>query len=434
MRTLHLSLALVLIAAPAGAARAPDTGGTVAVHAAEVDADALSSALTSAPLLEPSSLRLGPVEAAAWPALSTGQRSRFLTDLAPEADGAVWVLTPAPRIGSESLSDSIRGCLAGWPGEALAAAEVDVRFDVTSSGVRVGLTAPVPAFPLLLEGCPGPAGAFAPDGDDRWLHRADAPGGRPYLDGVALVGSAARADLDLSPVSTAGEQLVAPWPDVWFLVPDEAARAADPWTLAADGGVARFHGDLAADLILAVRRGGRGASTRVLLPPGVAPDRPLSPAPTGDSPPLTLRPLPAGSPRLALLRSTADELTADLEARLALLLRARGWGVGDAGADTPTARIVQWRPPTADPGLATLLLAAEFGFPLTPRDTGGLLAADPADRASTALTVEQRWLDAGRAVPLLTAARTITVNPSLRGVRIRGDGLPVLDDAWWVDP
>lgn len=437
-----LALLGLLVATPALASRAPAPGGTVVVHAPHTADDALDRALANTPLIEPEDRPVSPIEAAAWPRLATGQRSRFVDAIAPESRGAAWVLTPSAATTTRALADSITGCLdEGWPSQALAAA--GVRAEVTSTpgtpsaglpgSVRVRLATPVPALPLLLEGCDGPAGAFLRT-DEGWVHRPDDPGGRPYLDGVTLTNSPARADLDLSPEAPGGELLVAPWPDVWFLVPDRRAREADPWELLDEDGPARFHDELAADLILAVRRAGRGASTRVLLPPGVAPDRPLAPLSTDGSPPLTLRPLPAGSPTLALVRSTADELGADLEARLALLLRARGWGVADAGPETPSARIVRWRPPTRDPALAVLLLAGEFGFALDPQDVPGLLAEDAAVRASTALTVEQRWLDDRVAVPLLNAARTLSVSPSLRGVRLRGDGLPVLDDAWWVTP
>ena len=118
--------------------------------------------------------------------------------------------------------------------------------------------------------------------------------------------------------------------------------------------------------------------------------------------------------------------------RLALLLRARGWAVtGTAG---PSARIARWRSPTSDAALAVLLLASEFGLPVPENRIPELLDAAPATRMSAALTVERGWIEGGMAIPLLTAARVVTVNPRLQGVQVRGDGSPSLDDAFWGLP
>ena len=129
---------------------------------------------------------------------------------------------------------------------------------------------------------------------------------------------------------------------------------------------------------------------------------------------------------LTLTHAAGDPLAADLADRLALLLRGRGWSTSGG----PSARIVRWRPSTDDPALAMLELAALVDLPAPATLLDGALA----DRTEAALSLERSWLREGRVVPLLTAALWYSVSPRLRGVRIRGDGVPLLADAWWTTP
>ena len=47
------------------------------------------------------------------------------------------------------------------------------------------------------------------------------------------------------------------------------------------------------------------------------------------------------------------------------------------------------------------------------------------------MALERRWIDERLVVPLMTADRWYAVDPALRGVRIRADGVPLLHDAYW---
>ncbi|MGE5865350.1 MAG: hypothetical protein ACM32J_09640 [Rhizobacter sp.] len=60
-----------------------------------------------------------------------------------------------------------------------------------------------------------------------------------------------------------------------------------------------------------------------------------------------------------------------------------------------------------------------------------LLSPSREERVEAALSVERAWLESNLVVPLLTADRWFAVDPDLRGVVIRADGVPLLDDAWW---
>ncbi|MCO4770315.1 MAG: hypothetical protein KDA24_09820 [Deltaproteobacteria bacterium] len=432
-------LATMAAPAPSEARRAAVGGGEASVYLGNVDLALLANALETTPLVEPRDRRISPDLAAAWPTIGEeGARSRFLAGLVSSDAGRLWTLVP--HGDAKPLAGILAACLSGsdaWPARALRAAGTEVTVGTAGERVTLSFSSPVGAVLALLRGCASPDGPFLAAGDSGWTANPAAAGGRPHLDTVTVVTTPGEAALLAATSGAAGELLVAPWPDVWLLVPDEAAKDADPLDLGVAGeGLSRFSDELAADLILAVHRGGRGAATTHLLPPGVAPARSMAVAlGRAPAPPLTLLPLPADAPSLRVAHQAADELAGALLERLALLLRARGWAVtGAESKGAPAAHIVRWRPSTPDTGLALLTLAADLDLPLPPDSAEGLLSATRAERTSAALTIERQWLDARLVVPLLTAERTLTVSPRLVGVRVRGDGAPVLDDAWWVSP
>lgn len=434
------AVALLILICPrtAETRRLPAVGGEVRIHLGDLDRTALSESLTSSPLVEPAQRTLSPAAAAAWPTLDGQARSRFIVASESLNDGARWTLTARGAV--DDLTAAVSRCLtpgsSAWPGKALAAAGVKASVRTHEGKTEVRFDAPVGDLLLVISGCPAQAGAFSTDVAGVWTARVDAPGGRPLLSRVHLVSEPAEADLLPAADSTGGELLVADWPDVWLLLQDSRARAEDPWRLGSgDEALARFQHDLAPELILAVHRGGRGAATQSLLPPGVAPDHGAPQTLTKvRSTPLTLLDLPLDAPGIRIEHDSKDKLADDLKQRLALLLRARGWRVESSDSPAPTTRIVRWRPPVADPALAILLLAAEFDLPLPSELRSTLLSADRASRTAAALTIEHGWMDAELAIPLLTAAHTLVISPRLRGVRLRGDGIPVLDDAWWTQP
>jgi hypothetical protein len=60
-----------------------------------------------------------------------------------------------------------------------------------------------------------------------------------------------------------------------------------------------------------------------------------------------------------------------------------------------------------------------------------LLGREATGRLAAALALERALLDSRLVVPLIVVERAITVDPDLRGVVLRGDGIPMLDGAWW---
>jgi hypothetical protein len=159
---------------------------------------------------------------------------------------------------------------------------------------------------------------------------------------------------------------------------------------------------------------------------------------------LALRSLPATAPRVTVLAKGGDLVVDGVAERLAVILRARGalLDVRRSGspADAPTraaSELVRWHPPTNDASLA--LLSFLGGRPellddanvKKALDVAGLLGRDPAGRVAAALALERALLDSRLVVPLLMVDRFLVVDPDLRGVVVRGDGVPLLEGAWW---
>jgi hypothetical protein len=96
------------------------------------------------------------------------------------------------------------------------------------------------------------------------------------------------------------------------------------------------------------------------------------------------------------------------------------------------------RPPTTDPALALLSLAGTRAE-LRAKDVARAALADERllsrnrdDRVAAALALERAWIDLGVAIPLMTADRWFVVDPDLRGVVIRPDGVPLVDGAYFA--
>ncbi len=441
-------LSCLVAPTPSHARRQPSSGGRVQVALPDPLRGATRDALLLLPLAEADDAALSPTVRAARPLVpGTQVRSHVLDRIDTADDGVSWMLTPHGV--QPDLLESVRACLStttetpGWPRRALAAAGVSVSVRADGADLRATFSAAVSVLPQLLTGCwlrspAGPTGAFEEGDGGVLVARPDASGGPPLLHAVSLGDPGSPADVTHGdPLREGGSLLVATWPDVLLLVLDGSARASDPLGLGDAGdALVRFQRELAPELLLAVAHGGRGAGTRSLLPPGVGPDGPPPGARELSPPqPLQLRALSEDAPRLALRVASDDRLALGVADRLALLLRARGWATDRTAEAGPTAQIVRWRPPVADAGLALLVLGDLLpGLVIDPADAGQLLAGTASERASAALTLERAWISERRVVPLLTASRWLVLHPLLRGVRIRGDGVPLLDDASWTAP
>ena len=136
----------------------------------------------------------------------------------------------------------------------------------------------------------------------------------------------------------------------------------------------------------------------------------------------------------------ADLLTDAVGERLAVLLRGRGWLLElrrASSAIAEGAELVRWRPPTRDAALSLLSFVGEREGLLADDNVKRaladprLLVADDAARLAAALALERALLDSRLVVPLIVVERAMLVDPDLRGVVIRGDGVPIFDGAWW---
>ena len=274
--------------------------------------------------------------------------------------------------------------------------------------------------------------------------RAGAPLGPTPLGVLEFTPVGSPADVvggNASNLGTGATTLLAPFPDVILLLQSEVERTRDPFGFRDGGGVVAFRDELGAAFLLTVYWGGRGAAVEGMLPPGLAPARPLpiqmrSLATT----PLTLAPLGSDAPRVLLQNSFDDELLVGVGDRLAVLLRSRGF-LTDArpirdGPLVTGLELMHWRPPTSDPALALLELAGRKVELQTDELGEGtndprLLSAIEEERLEAALALERRWTEEHRVMPLMTAERWFSVDTRLHDVNIRADGVPMLHDAYW---
>jgi hypothetical protein len=452
--TAGLALALGFIPAPtASARRLPGPGGKISVVLPPELVGPTTEAHLFAPIVEPA-LEEDPAAALARPPLAgfPAWRSSIVKKIVAEEGGKLWRLAvdaPAPLVGEALARCFSKRTEGSWPADVLRARGVNA--DISAAGaaaeVRIRFSAPVGPVPELLAGCSlrtassGPTGSYSLVGPGvlAWKSGSFVP---PALPGLLEITSGGRADIVAGgPEAPGTATLLAPFPDVVLLLQTPGARAGDPFGLQDRGaGMRGFRQALRADLLAAAYAQGRGAMADGILPPGVAPARPLPP-PQGPEvlAPLSLAQLPADAPRLLVERAEGDELVEGVVERLAVILRNRGTLVDVRRATAEPLQqgveILRWRAPTADPALALLALAGKRKE-LLEDEAGRAALADPKllspsreERVAAALALERAWLDAGAAVPLMTADRWFIVDPDLRGVQIREDAVPLLFDA-----
>lgn len=448
--------AIVLGAAHAHARRLPAPGGKVTLALPVELVGPTAEAHVYAPILEgvdddDAAERLARPPLKGFPRW----RSSLVSELVSQDEGKTWRVKVEAQ--SVNLGDALARCLRGdgtasWPADALRARGVTVEVAATQGEITLRFSAPVGPVPELLAGCAlrtpqmGPTGTYSLFGPGllRWRNAGFGP--PALLGSIEMVAPGARADLVAGGVDVKGAgTLLAPFPDVVLLLQSAESRRADVLGLADPAFGARgFRQALRADLLAAAYAQGRGAVAEGLLPPGVAPARPL-PEPQGPErlAPLALTMLPADAPRVALRRDEGDALVDGVVERLAVILRNRGRLASIERAAASDERpggleILRWRPPTRDPALALLSLAGrrkdlvdDAAVQRALADTR-LLSASQEERVAAAMALERAWIDAGLAVPLLTADRWYTVDPDLRGVVLREDGVPLMFDAYFA--
>lgn len=444
-----------LFALAASARRQPAPGGRATVSLPTRLLEEARRAHLYAPILEPANY-VDEGERLAFPPLAgfEGWRSDVLKELRANDGGRKWRLVPRAA-NAGVVAAAVKRCLSprageaprSWPARALVAAGVKVTVSLYNAGVELVFDRPVGVAPDLLAGCllepenGSPTGAFSAMASNLLAGRPGGTRGPPLLALVELRGGGQTADLTGgSPQAGNGAALLAPFPDVILLAQSSAARTKDPFQID-DDGLGDLYAGLGAELLIDVYWAGRGRAADGLLPPGVAPARPLTRVGKARRPgPLSLGTLPPGAPTLPIWVPADDALLGGVAERLAVLLRANGYALdqrsGPAGPLSRGVELVRWRPPTQDPALALLTLAGERAElrSATPGDVlkdPRLLSADADERLAAALALERRWQESRMLVPLMTAQSWFGIDPGLRGVRVRADGVPLLDDAYW---
>jgi hypothetical protein len=455
-RRIGLALVLVLLcAAHSAARRAPGPGGTVVVSVPASLLPAVIDAHVFAPLLVPR--ESAAPDAAVVPGAGD-HTSTVLASMTHEASGKRWRIVPVAP--AADVATALQRCLGGrdehsFAGSALRAAGVTAVVTPHAHDVVVSFSGPVFVLPQLIAWCPlrpasaAPTGPYSLTGPGRLAWRAGSYEAPPLLGAIELrpplTSGNDRADAVVAPGNTdmhsgGGATLLSPWPDVIALVQSDRTRDDDPFGLSdSDAGTLAFRNALRADLLAAAWSNGRGGPTQALLPPGVAPARPLPVAGGVSAAPLALTPVPKDAPRLPLLVREGDPLSDAVAERLAVLLRGRRWLLETrrTASVVEGAEVVRWRPPSRDAALSLLSFVGEreglLGDDAVKKalaDTR-LLGDNDAQRLAAALALERALLDSHLVVPLIVVERALLVDPDLRGVVVRGDGVPLFDGAWW---
>lgn len=456
--TRHLTLVMCVtvcaFAHEALARLSPAPGGKVSLALPAGDLDDFLRAHLEEPLLE-STAQLSAVELLARPALSgwPAWRSQVISAVEVLDEGATLALN-VHHVSAVDVARSIAACFDARPGAtlwpSLVARALDLEVRATALGERalVRFDRPVGSALELLSGCvvqgaaTKPSGSFVQASREHLEASRDALGGEPSLTFLELRRAGDPADLAFgAPSASHGGALLAPYPDVLLLFQSRASRGADPLFISAPDGAGRLQSDLELELLVDVYGAGRGDAARGLLPPGLAPARPLDEAVAPRrTAPLTLAALPASAPRVPLHLWSQDELSAGIADRLAVLLRANGYGVLFEREVTKPLHdgiaLLRWRAPTADAALALLALIGRWSelkelLGTSTLTDPRLLDSDADVRLAAALELERRLLATRAVVPLVSVDRWLTFDPMLRGVRLRVDGVPLLHDAWW---
>ncbi len=313
-------LLLVGLSPSASARRLPAPGGKVTLALpAELVAKTIE-AHSYVPLVE----RVSSSGNATRPAL-IGQSqwwSSVLLSLTSDASKTRWTATSdAPTaLVVESLTRCLTKSGSAWPATVLALMGVKVTVEASADGVTVRFSQPVGPVPELLEGCSlrgastQTTGPYATVSPGVLAFKGGAFSSPPLLGVLEFAAPNARADLAAFGVDAPGSTtLLAPFPDALLLLQSAGARDrgvlgfSDPSTRQRDA--RELLNLLRPDLLAAAYGQGRGARLEGLLPPGVAPARPLQLAtPRARSLPLALLDLPSNAPHITVVRAQGDTL------------------------------------------------------------------------------------------------------------------------------
>jgi len=449
-------LVVAVVAAPAIARRVPAPGGKVTMILPAELVGPTTDAHLFAAFLEPMTTS-DAARALARPSLPglPAWRSVVVDALGAESGTRAWRLTP--RAPARLVVEALERCLladaraGSWPADVLRARGLKPTIDIAGDDVVVRFNAPVGPMPELLSGCllrgkqAAPSGPYMLAGPGVLAWRSAGLDDPPLLGFIELRSQGDRADvIGGSPDAMSAGLLLAPFPDVVLLLQSAKALKGDLLGFRDEkSGPRGFREALRADLLVAAYGAGRGTAAQGLLPPGIAPARPLPELFGNEKPaPLSLAKLAADAPRVSVRRPEGDLLVDGVVERIAVLLRTRGAAIEPVRTDhdalTEGVEVFRWRPPVADPALALLSLAGKRPELVVDERVKKALA-DPRllsekheERLAAALSLERAWLEAFIVVPLMTAERWFTIDPDLRGVQVRADGAPLLSDAYWT--
>lgn len=382
-------------------------------------------------------------------------RSRFLRAMVPTVDHKSWQLL-ANDGAHELVVHALRRCFSPhpdddepWPAAVLRAADNPVKIEARRMGVVLHFARSVGPLPELLGGCMAydagstRTGRFVEQGPAQLKAHLKAEDGGPALQHIDFQTQSVGADVfsgGTKRVDTSLRYEVNR--NLLFLVRNEGHAGVGAWRFDDSEARARFYHAMGPQTLLDAFAGGHGHIVRGMLPSSwtTAQEGRSAVRPT-QVPPLHLGALGARAPEVRIQVPLEDELAWATAERIAVLMRSVGAKavVLPNNMDRGNAHelaLLRWCPEADDDALSLLALAGrhrnlsldEYRQHLAdPR----LLSPVVSERQAAARVLEAAWLNTGRLIPLLVSESWVAIHPSLRGVYVRPDGVPIFEQAYW---
>ena len=386
-------------------------------------------------------------------------RSRFVHAMVPSEAHRTWRLVVSVDARNLVIA-SLRKCFSqneandeAWPAAVLRAAGNRVQIVPGEDELELRFTSPLGPLPALLAGCmaygPGPSktGRFQERGPAQLEAFVSQANGGPTLQRIEFQTQSVGADVFSGEAHHVDKLLhYQSSRNLLFLLSGKNHEGVGLWKLTEPEARSHFVRAMGPQTLLDAFAGGNGDAVERLLPSAwtsrQAPPRHASGL--RPAPPLRLSSLGPEALVVRIQVPLEDELAWATAERIAVLMRS----VGARGVVFPNnmdndkdheLALIRWYPESDDDALSLLALAGRHAE--LSRVEYRALLQDPrflspsaAQRREAAHALETAWLQSGVLLPLMVSRSWLAIPPTLKGIHVRSDGVPIFEQAyWWRD-